>query len=272
VKLLPEFSEIYKEAEVQSDKLSDLTPESAQDRIRRYIDDGGHRAIEGAAGDSTLRRIVEVNQLQLRLGLRGNLVEIGVAHGKLLILLGLLAQPDEFSLAVDVFDEHDKNYDLTGGSTTLSIVQENFAIFVGDLEICGFKYICGDSLFLDSNQMKDVLGTGGARIFSIDGAHSHFHTVHDMRLAEQLLVPGGVVLVDDITNSGWPGVMEGVARYFLLSSEVRLVPFLMADNKLWLTTYDRHQHYFEYALHDSHLEHWQLKRVTKFFGHDIVGF
>jgi hypothetical protein len=183
-----------------------------------------------------------------------------------------LAQSDEISLAVDVFGEHDKNYDLTGGSTTLSIVQENFAKFVGDLKTCGFEYISSDSFFVDANQMKDVLGRAGARMFSIDGAHSHFHTVHDMRLAERLLVPGGVVLVDDITNAGWPGVMEGVARYFLLSPEVRLVPFLMADNKLWLTTYDHHKHYFEYALHESHLEHWQLKRVTKFFGHDIVGF
>jgi SAM-dependent methyltransferase len=257
---------------MQSDKVSEHSPESTQHRIRRYIDDGGHRAIAGAAGDSTLRRIVEVNQLQLRLGLRGNLVEIGVAHGKLFVLLGLLAQPDEFSLAVDVFEMHGRNYDLTGGSTTLSIVQENFQNFVGDLRTFGFKYICGDSFFLNVEHIENVLGTAGVRMFSIDGAHSHFHTVHDMRLAEQLLVPGGVVLVDDITNAGWPGVMEGVARYFLLSPEVRLVPFLMADNKLWLTTYHHHKHYFDYALHESHLEPWQLKRVTKFFGHDMVGF
>jgi hypothetical protein len=69
-----------------------------------------------------------------------------------------------------------------------------------------------------------------------------------MMLATQVCTAGAVIIVDDITNAGWPGVMEGVARYFLLNPDIKLFPFLMTQNKLWLTTYDYHHQYFEHAL------------------------
>ncbi len=66
--------------------------------------------------------------------------------------------------------------------------------------------------------------------------------------------------------------MEGVARYFLLNPDIKLFPFLMTQNKLWLTTYDYHHQYFEHALQQIPVGERQRKRVTRFFGHDIVGF
>ena len=80
-------------------------------------------------------------------------------------------------------------------------------------------------------------------------------------------------MVDDITNSGWPGVMEGVARYFLLGSERRLLPFMMSLNKLWLTTCDYHKLYLDFALkHVRVTRTGQQKRTTNFFGCDMVGW
>jgi hypothetical protein len=231
-------------------------------RIRRYLDQGEFSAVEGVCDGETLRRIRLYHDLQAEKSIVGDLMEIGVFHGRLFLMLALLARPDETATAVDVF-EVDANYDPSGGTTTLNIVRGHYERFVGDS--AKFSYVAGDSLYLTPEIIRRNLPNGRARIISIDGAHSHFHTVHDMRLAESLLGPGGIVMVDDITNGGWPGVMEGVSRYFLLSSEIRLFPFMLTLNKLWLTTYDYHRIYLDYAR-----QHISPGRVTNFFGSETV--
>ena len=85
-------------------------------RLEGYVNGGGHEDIAGSTGEFTLRRIIEYNEIQAKLGIKGNLVEIGIFHGKVLVLFGLLHRPSEFCLALDVFDDHRKNYDLTGGA------------------------------------------------------------------------------------------------------------------------------------------------------------
>lgn len=238
-------------------------------RLQSYLYDGQFHNVSGACDGQTMHRLCQFHELQARDNIQGDLVEIGVAHGRLFILLALLAGQGA-ALAIDVF-EVDRNYDPTGGTTTLDIVKQNVHEHVGD-EDCS-RYLVADSLYIDPSQLRQNLPSGRTRIFSIDGAHSHFHTVHDMKLAEAVLAPGGIVMVDDITNSGWPGVMEGVARYFLLNSERRLFPFMMGGNKLWLTSYDYHGLYLNFAQ-----DHVQIdeaagfrKRTTNFFGTEMVG-
>jgi hypothetical protein len=111
------------------------------------------------------------------------------------------------------------------------------------------------------------------RIFSIDGAHSWQHTVSDLALADDLVTSGGVVIVDDILNSGWPGVVNGVARYLLLSANRRLFPFMIGLNKLWFTTPDYHERYLAFASSDAvGVQQGHAKRVSDFFGSKVVGF
>jgi tetratricopeptide (TPR) repeat protein len=239
-------------------------------RLKRYLIDGGFNTINGNCDRETLHRINQFHELQIEREIVGDLVEIGVYHGRLFIMLALLARPQERAIAIDVFDV-ERNYDSSGGSTTLEIVKKNYSEFVGDPS--EFHYIAKDSLFLTSEAIKKEFTTGNARVVSIDGAHGYLHTEHDMRLAESVLAPGGVVMVDDITNSGWPGVMEGVARYFLLGSERRLLPFMMSLNKLWSTTCDYHKLYLDFALkHVRVTRTGQQKRTTNFFGCDMVGW
>jgi len=96
--------------------------------------------------------------------------------------------------------------------------------------------------------------------------------MHDIRLAEAVLVSGGIVMVDDITNAAWPGVIEGVARY-LLDPTRRLFPFMMSHNKLWFTTGDCQRDYLAFAMqHVLVTRSGQQKRKADFFGSEIAAW
>ena len=230
---------------------------------------GGFERVPGACDAFNLKLMARFAQLQADKGVKGDLAEIGVYHGRLFTFLGLLAADDERAIAIDVFEEL-PNYDEGGGRTSIDIVRANFVEHTGKAVDRSAAFIVADSMMLRADQIRTSLKNSGIRLFSLDGAHSHFHTVHDLRLAEELTVPGGIVLVDDISNCGWPGVIEGVARYLLLSAERRLFPFMIGGNKLWLTTYDTHAEYLAYVVEDQTL--LPPRRVTNFFGVDVVGF
>jgi hypothetical protein len=56
-----------------------------------------------------------------------------------------------------------------------------------------------------------------------------------LHLVQEVLVPGGIVALDDYMSVHWPGVTEGFYR-FMQSQNRRLKPFLYFQNKLFLTT------------------------------------
>ena len=73
------------------------------------------------------------------------------------------------------------------------------------------------------------LAEGPVRLFSVDGGHTEEIVATDMRTAEQALVPGGIVVADDVFNAEWPGVSVGTLRY--LDAGGTLVPFAIGFNK-----------------------------------------
>ncbi|HLY54396.1 MAG TPA: glycosyltransferase, partial [Stellaceae bacterium] len=91
--------------------------------------------------------------------------------------------------------------------------------------------LASDSLRLSP---EDLGGTEGRRfrMFSIDGGHTPGHVLNDLALAEAVLDERGFVVVDDFYNPAWPGVNEGIHRYWF--SGGRLRPFAYGGNKLFL--------------------------------------
>lgn len=71
------------------------------------------------------------------------------------------------------------------------------------------------------------------------GGHNVKHVINDMSLAQELIVPGGVILLDDFLGPHWPRVSEGFFEYMRVANR-RLAPFLIFQNKLFLTTYSEH--------------------------------
>src|SRR5690606_31954832 len=123
----------------------------------------------------------------------GNAAEIGVHHGKLFILLSLLA---EHAYAIDVFDSA-LNVDHSGDG--------NREIFEANVRRYGGAYtvLQTDSALLTPDRLPRI------RIFSVDGSHTAAMTEHDLRLAAQTLELGGIVILDDYFNEQWPDVSVG---------------------------------------------------------------
>jgi hypothetical protein len=170
------------------------------------------RSVDGWLHPTTARAIAE-------LGGGGNAAEIGVHHGKLLILLSLLC---DHVYAIDVFDSA-LNVDRSGDG--------NREIFEANMRRYGGAYttIQTDSALLAPERLPPI------RIFSVDGAHSAQMTEHDLRLAERVLEPGGVVILDDYFNEQWPDVSVGANRVI---ADGTLVPFAITPGKVLLTNGD----------------------------------
>ena len=170
----------------------------------------------------------------------GGALEIGVHHGKFYILLNSVISSDHTSYAVDVFDNQLLNIDNSGAGS-LSIFQSNLVNF--DLHKgVNTKIISGDST--DSSLMlPNVIGLGKLRFISVDGGHTVEHTVSDLILANQLISNEGVVILDDILNSGWLGVIEGVGRF--LDKKPTLVPFAIGHNKLYMSKLSFRNYYYQ---------------------------
>lgn len=207
-------------------------------------------------------------------GIRGHIAEIGVAEGQLFLPLMMLGRDNELGVAIDVFDDIESNFNIYGGTSRLRHIGALVEQVFGSLDL--LRTVSGDSIALEPHALDVATANGRFRWFSIDGAHSAHHTASDLWLAGQRLAPGGIVLVDDIKNWGWPGVIEAVARYFLLNDHTKLVPFFLWGNKLCMTTHSHHGFWLEKSLGIA--ERIGRKRanidyrISPFFGYPVLGY
>lgn len=213
------------------------------------------------------------NAAQLERGVGGAVGEIGVADGLFFIPLAQCRRPGECAAAIDVFDDFASNWDEGGGYSSVDILRANVTAILGNDD--GVVYIKGDSLAMTGAEILARTGGQRFRLFSIDGAHSSHHTLNDLNLAADTVAPGGIVFLDDIRNWGWPGVIDGLARYMLLQRDHKLVPFFLYEDKLLLTTPDSHADYLERAraiAPQVARTAGVVFRVSEFFGHNVLGY
>ena len=249
------------------DKLVVSPDNEASARQQRLLDAyiaGGNERVSGWLDNLAIRSIVALDRHQRDLGIEGSLCEIGVHRARLLILLHLLSRPDEQTVGFDLFelvsDEVAAAYGVFDRNCLLSTLRSHG---------CDLERI--DLVPCDSTKLRpeDILDRTArrVRIFSVDGGHDAETALNDMYLAAQVLSPAGVVLLDDIFNEQWCGVVEAAAR-FLLQSDHNLVPFFHAGNKMFFAAGREHaDRYRDLMAHD--LGDVSTK-VEKFFGHPIL--
>ena len=215
------------------------------DRYVDYVLREGHREVEGWIEPGALTMTTLLDRLQQAAGVRGGFAEIGVHHGRFFIALALLAQPGERSLAIDVFEDQHLNVDQSGKGSRERLI-ENIERHAGSLD--RVEILKADSLTVRPEEILARAG-GPVRIFSVDGSHTALHTESDVRLAASVLAPGGVIVVDDIFNPEWPGVLAGMDNLFRATDRHGLVPIIAADNKLVLCAESARASYWA-GLHD----------------------
>jgi len=192
--------------------------------LLRYLKHG-HRLVKGWLLPGAIKMLVALAKTQNIDGVKGNVGEIGVHHGRLLILLALLARNSEKAVAIDLFGDQERNVDQSGKGD-LNQFQENLRRHAHS---CNVVIHQGDSTELTATALLE-LGGGVFRLFSVDGGHTPGITAHDLTTAEGALASGGIIILDDCFNEKWPGVSEGLFRYFS-EAKPNLVPFATGGNK-----------------------------------------
>jgi hypothetical protein len=188
----------------------------------------GHRFVTGFLEPEILSVLEVLNSAQRANGISGAVAEIGVHHGKLFIGLHLLQRSGEPSVAIDIFGDQELNVDGSGHG--------DLQKFIGNVNLWasmdGVVVHQGDSTQLDPEKLSE-LADSDIRFFSVDGGHTEEIVLSDMKLAEQTLANGGIVIADDVFNEHWPGVSVGTLRY--LDGEANLEPFFIGFNKVFFT-------------------------------------
>lgn len=193
--------------------------------------------VEGWVGDLVDRMVAFADFFHEKHGVLGDVAEIGVHHGRLFFLLAAACREGERAIALDLFEKQELNVGFSGLGAR--------DIFTGHLDTVFPQYrdrttiVTADSLAISLNQVPSVISSRGVRLFSVDGGHTVTHVVNDLSLAQEALVGGGVILLDDYFGPHWPSVTEGYFKFMSLHNR-RLAPFMIFRNKLFLTTFSEH--------------------------------
>lgn len=207
-----------------------------RDDVTRYLAET--RNIEGWFFPIDAYLFGLIDEIQQREGIRGNLFEIGVHHGKTAIFLARSARDGEIVGVCDVFGQQELNRDRSGEGS-LELFVRNFHLF-GDLDVEALRIFPRESSALTAEET-----TTACRFFHIDGGHRAEDVMADLATAERALLPDGVVAVDDLFNPNWPGVGEGFYRFIAERTDA-FVPIVIGGNKVLLARpeaaarYERH--------------------------------
>lgn len=163
-----------------------------------------------------------VDEIQKREGIRGNLFEIGVHHGKTALFLARAAAPGEVLGVCDVFEQQDLNRDRSGEGNR-AIFEEHMRRLGGSIDLRVFAKT-SDALTSDDTTTR-------CRFVHIDGGHRPEDVMNDLEIADAALLPEGVVALDDLFNPNWPGVSEGFYRFAAARPDV-FAPILIGGNKV----------------------------------------
>ena len=127
---------------------------------------------------------------------------------------------------IDLFEDQHLNIDHSG-SGDLAKFRRNLDRHADSARLVLHQ---GNSMDL-TGAILTRLADGPLRFVSVDGGHTAEITAHDLATAEAAIAEGGIIVVDDVFNEQWPGVGDGVRRYF--ERRPNLVPFAIGANKTY---------------------------------------
>jgi hypothetical protein len=210
--------------------------ESRQQRLE-YFNSNVYGRVEGWLGDRMWQIVNVIGTILDTNGVHGNIAEFGVHHGLFLFLLNTLRNEDELCFAIDVFDEQRLNVDCSGRGSSSVFLSHVETLMASQQR--SFRVVQRDTTSFSIIDIVNLFGKKGVKFFSIDAGHTVQHACNDLTLAQEVLVSGGVIALDDYMSVHWPGVTEGFYRFMHFQNR-RLKPFLFFQNKLFLTTVSEH--------------------------------
>lgn len=186
--------------------------------------------IKGWFLPKAMELFVQMDAAQKQRSITGNIMEIGVYHGRSAVLLGqFLADGEEFH-ACDTFT----GYDNDDAPKFLDTFLTNYRNVVGNPV---------DHLFdCPSSRLGKMLSEERKyRIWHIDGYHSYEMTCKDMMTGYMHMADDGMMIVDDFLNQDWLGVNQAVNEFLNAVDDMAI--FAYGYNKLFLCKADKHEMY-----------------------------
>jgi len=190
--------------------------------LQKYLRAFSH--IEGWFSYDAALMFMAYHQVLASRGIAGNALEIGVHHGLSTIAVAALRPHSACLYVVDLFEQLQSENASRSGSGNRAIFEQNMQNFFG----------CTDfvvPLVCRSSSLSRADFQGDFSFCHVDGGHSRSETLHDLELCSSLLVPGGLLALDDYFNPEFPGVCEGAVE-FLVRHPAELVPVAFAYNKV----------------------------------------
>lgn len=192
--------------------------------LYRYLRHG-LPAIPGSCDHTTASLMCLIALHQQEIGVAGDMAEIGVYLGKSFIALANCLRHGEKMIAIDTFESLvADNPDVMGGVGNREKFTHHVAYWAPQVQL--------EVIEQSSNKLDDSFYTNRIRFFSIDGGHSTALTRNDLVVAERSLAPRGVVLLDDVLNVHWTGVITGLFEYWRDGGTLK--PVALIPNKLVL--------------------------------------
>lgn len=190
--------------------------------ILKYLD-AFHR-IEGWFQFDAALLFMAYNQIAAEHGIAADVLEIGVHFGLSAIATAHLRGPQGKFYAVDLFEDLQSQNVSRSGYGSRGLFERNMAEFYDDLS---FLHVLP---CLSADLKPGDLGATFS-FCHVDGGHSRLETLGDLELASEILLPGGLLALDDYFNVLYPGVCEGAVEFHLRKPGV-LKPVAIGFNKV----------------------------------------
>jgi hypothetical protein len=167
---------------------------------------------------------------------KGDVVEIGAYLGKSAILIGRHLHDGERFTVIDLFGADPGDRDNARENTksysdlTRERFEANYRAFHDELPVV---------VQAPSSEILEHVEPGTARFIHVDGSHLYEHVAIDVRSAQAMAMPDGVIAFDDFRRAHTPGtalaIWEAVATQ-------GLNVIAMSPNKLYATFDDPAPH------------------------------
>jgi len=146
------------------------------------------------------------NQLIAAGGISGDTLEIGVYYGLSAIAVATLRGPQRRMYAVDLFEELGPNEAYGAGKSYREKFEEHMRVFFPSLDFL-------TPITAASGRLKSSNFTPTFSFCHVDGGHSPEETFADLKFASDILMPGGLLALDDYFNPQHSGVCEGALNF-----------------------------------------------------------
>lgn len=185
--------------------------------------------IDGMLSVFSMQVIDSLLSYQADLSIAGHIVEFGVYKGKSASVLSAHVTKPERLILVDV--------DRKITEETLSSFFSPAEFVLGRSEDYARTYPSYDDL------------RSNVRFLHVDSSHAFRTTLDEMKLADELLSPDGILCLDDYTNLNYSQILPAIYKY-LFTARTDLTVFLVTDIKCYICRNAYFNQYAGYVLRD----------------------